>query len=100
MNKEKIYKLDSTIHKRLGVKAKALWDEAKRDLFIADLIRNHITRHQTFETTKNDDGNYMFTFYYDYVSKPVDDEAKEYLTNWIKENVDKERLKEWLEDGK
>ena len=100
MNKENLYKLDSTIHKRLGVKAIALWDEAKRDLFMVDLIRNHITRYSTFETKKNDDGNYIFTCYYDYVSKQLNDEAIEYLTNWVKANVDKERLKEWLENGK
>ena len=46
-NKEQIYQLETTIRKRLGKTANQIWTNLRNDLFVADLIRNHINRTST-----------------------------------------------------
>ena len=99
MNKE-IYDLDTTIKKRLGIKANRLWDKTKQDLILVDLIRNHITKNVRHEINTQDLCAIKLDVYYDYISSQLNDFDREFLLNWLKANIDKEKLKEWLENDK
>lgn len=100
-NKEQIYQLETIIRKRLGKKANQIWTNLRNDLFIADLIRNHINRTSTLTygepIQKENYTIYPTDFIYQYTCKELDEEGKEIILNWLKANIDKERLKEWLE---
>lgn len=100
-NKEKAAKLDITIQKRLGVKAKALWNDLKSDLSFADLIRNHINLVSMPKVEKDEQGNFTMNVYYDFYCKQLNKEMDEIIIRqvemWLLQNIDKDRLKEWLE---
>lgn len=94
---EEIEKLDKIISKRLGKKANILWQKAKNDLFAINVIRKHIIKVTKVETEPK--GNYNnYTMYVDYIAKKINEEDIAFLTNWLKENVDKESLRKWLDD--
>lgn len=99
MTREEIEKLGLTIYKRLGKKANALWREAERDLILANTLRNHITRVVKYEPTKiTPDYKIEMNVYYKYISQKIDDEGRIFITEWLKENIDKDILREWLDD--
>lgn len=100
-DKEKIDKLDTTIKKRLGIRANKIWFELKRDLFFADAIRNHISIIKTSPTIeKGENGNLYMSINYDYYRKKMDEETIRQVEMWLLENIDKERVKRWLENDK
>lgn len=103
-SKEQIYQLETIIRKRLGKKANQIWTNLRNDLFIADLIRNHINITSTSKYKEPiQKENYTITpveFIYQYTCKQLDEEGKEAILNWLKENIDKDRLKEFLENDK
>ena len=94
---EEIEKLDKTISKRLGKKANALWWEAKKDLFAINIIKNNIIKVVKYEK-KPIKEYYTYEMYVDYVAKKLKQEDIEFLTKWLKENIDKENLKKWLDE--
>lgn len=101
MDREKIYSLDSTITKRLGKKANRIWYEAKKDLEIIEIIRNHISynvKHEYKEMKPQNPYNFNFTYYIEYYRKKMDEETMNQIILWLKENISKERLKELFED--
>lgn len=98
-NKEKMIKLDTTIQKRLGIKAKALWNDLKLDLVFADLIRKHINLTSMPKIEKDEQGNFIMKVYYDFYCKEMDEIAARQIEMWLLNNIDKDRLREWL-DGK
>ena len=96
--REKINKLDTTIQKRLGIRANKLWFELKRDLFLADAIRNHISLISTIpKIEKDQNGNFTMNTYYDFYRKKMDEETIRQIEFWLLENIDKDRLREWLD---
>lgn len=103
MSKEQIYQLDTIIRKRLGKKANQIWNNLRNDLFVADLIRSHINR--TWEIVNKEPvytdnfTSYAVELAYQYTCRELDEEGKEVILNWLKANIDKERLKEWLNDN-
>ena len=99
MDYEEIEKLDKIISKRLGKKANALWQEAKNDLFAANIIRNNITKIEKFEdVVLKEDYTFDAKMYVSYMANQLNKKDREFITNWLKENVDKESLKKWLEE--
>lgn len=100
-NKEKTAKLDATIQKRLGIKAKALWNDLKLDLLFADLIRNHINLTTMPKVERDEKGNLTMNVYYGFYCKQLNKEMDEAIIRqvemWLLQNIDKDRLKEWLE---
>ena len=96
----KIEKLDDIIKRRLGKKANALWQELKRDLFVAEILRNHINKSVVYkpEIKKMEDGSIssFVNFYYDYACREMEEKDKKCIEIWLLNNIDKERLKEWL----
>lgn len=98
---EKIDKLDTTIQKRLGIRANALWREFKRDLILADVVKNHISIIKTPPTIeKGENGNFYMSINYDYYRKKMDEETIRQIELWLLENIDKDKLKRWLENEK
>lgn len=95
--REKINKLDTTIQKRLGIRANKLWFELKRDLFLADAIRNHISLTSMPKVERDEKGNFTMNFYYDFYCKKMDEEIIRQIEFWLLENIDKDRLREWLD---
>lgn len=99
MTREEIEKLGITISKRLGKKANALWWKAQRDLVFADIVRNHITRVVKYEAKKiTPDYKIEADVYYSYISRQLDEEAMIFITEWLKNNINKDILREWLND--
>lgn len=103
MTREEIEMLGLTIHKRLGKKANALWREAERDLMFIEIIKNHISRELKFDIPKEikvspDYSSSWVSYWYEYVSKKVDEEGIIFITEWLKENIDKESLRKWLDE--
>lgn len=100
-NKEKMIKLDNTIQKRLGIKANKLWNDLKQDLLFADLIRNHIYVTTMPKVEKDEKGKFLMNTYYDFYCKQLNKEMDEVIIRqvetWLLQNIDKDRLKEWLE---
>lgn len=99
-NKEKAAKLDATIQKRLGIKAKALWNDLKSDLSFADLIRNHINLTSIPKIEKDEQGNFTMNVYYDFYCKKMDEIATRQIEMWLLKNIDKDRLRKWLDNDK
>lgn len=99
-NKEKMIKLDTTIQKRLGIKAKALWNDLKLDLVFADLIRKHINLVSIPKIEHDEKGNLKISLYYDFYCKTLNKEMDEAILRqieiWLLQNIDKDRLREWL----
>lgn len=100
--KEKIEKLDNIINKRLGKRANAIWCELKRDLFVAEMLRNHIQKNVVFKPEERNIGsngniNSFVNMYYHYYCREMEEQDKRRMEMWLLENIDKERLKEWLE---
>lgn len=101
MNKEQIYKLDSTIRKRLGIKANRIWYGAKKELEVLEIIKSHLNRDVKYEWHTPDPHNTYkgtLTTYYNYYRRKADEETMEQIILWLKENIDKERLKELIKD--
>ena len=101
MTTEEIEKLGLIISKRLGKKANALWRDAKVDLIIINIIKDHITKICLYSEPQcciTDKDNFNVKTYIDYVLKKTDEEEKTVITNWLKDNIDKESLKRWLEE--
>ena len=105
MTREEIEKLGLTIRKRLGKKANILWRDAERDLFAANIIKSHITKvskidEPEYDITNIDKNNYKLNIqmYVSYVGKRTNEEDKAFIMKWLKESIDKESLKRWLEE--
>ena len=101
-NKEKMIKLDTTIQKRLGIRANKLWFDLKLDLLFADLIRNHINLVSMPKVERDEKGNLTMSFYYDFYCKQLNKEMDEAIIRqvemWLLQNIDKDRLREWLKN--
>ena len=99
MNYEEIEKLDKIISKRLGKKANTLWRKAIKDLFFANIIKDSITKIYKIADIKiKEDYEIVTEAYVAYTAKQIYEKDKEFITNWLKENVDKEILRKWLEE--
>lgn len=103
-NKEKMIKLDTTIQKRLGIRANKLWLDLKSDLLFADLIRKHINLTTMPKVERDEQGNLTMNVYYDFYCKTLNKEMDEVIIRqvemWLLQNIDKDRLREWLDNGK
>lgn len=99
-NKEKMIKLDTTIQKRLGIRAKALWNDLKLDLIFADLIRKHINLTTMPKVERDEQGNFKMSLYYDFYCKALNKEMDEAIIRqvemWLLQNIDKDRLRKWI----
>ena len=95
-NKEKMIKLDNTIKKRLGIRANKLWFDLKQDLLFVDLIRNHISLTSIPKVERDEKGNFTMNVYYDFYCKKMDEVATRQIEMWLLKNIDKDRLREWL----
>lgn len=95
MNRYDFNKLCEVVMPKLSEQEiKAYWLPAMKSLAFSVVIQEHIMKIRHYKIKKN---KKTWTWC-EYESIEANDEDMVYIIKWVKANIDKERLKEWLSD--